>query len=76
MRIPFTDNEIGKAAKSLKNNKSIGIDDLQAELIKYAPIKTHKFIADIFNETAKTGENPKEMEIVILNPLLKLQKPP
>ena len=74
MRNPFTEEEIRKAAKSLKNNKSTGIDDLPAELIKYAPDKTHQTIADIFNEMAKTGENPKELEIGILNPLPKPKK--
>ena len=48
-----------KERKYLKNNKSTRIDDLQVELIKYAPNKTHKFIADIFNQTAKTGKNPR-----------------
>ena len=74
MRIPFTEEEIKQAAKSLKNNKSTGIDELPAELIKYAPDITYKTIADIFNEMAKTGANPKEIVIGILNPLPKPKK--
>ncbi len=33
MTIPFTADEIEKAARSLKNNKSTGIDNIKAELI-------------------------------------------
>ena len=40
MITPFTGDEIGlyEAAKSMKNGKSSGIDDIHAEHIKYASI--------------------------------------
>ena len=37
MITPFTGDEIYEAAKSMKNGKSSGIDDIHAEHIKYAP---------------------------------------
>ena len=40
MITPFTGDEIYEAAKSMKNGKSSGIDDIHAEHIKYAPPKT------------------------------------
>ena len=74
MQTPFTTEEIKKAPQSLKNNKSPGVDKIPAELIKYAPDKTFETISEIFNEMAETGENPKEIEIGILNPLPKPNK--
>ena len=56
LQTPFTRNEIANAAKSLKNNKSAGIDNLNAEYIKYAPPDVHIAIADLLNETAETGQ--------------------
>ena len=50
--------EITKAAKSLKNGKSCGIDDLNAEYIKYAPPAVHQEIANILNETAENTRYP------------------
>ena len=76
MRTPFTAEEIKEAAKSLKNGKSTGIDEMNAEYIKYAPIEVHHKIAEIFNRTAETGKNPKELEIGILTPLPKPNKKP
>ena len=42
MRSPFTADEIEKAAKKLKNGKSPGPDNVELELIKYAPIELRK----------------------------------
>ena len=55
MRTSFTEEEINQASKSLKDNKSIGIDYLPAELIKFFLPIMHQTIADIFNEIARTG---------------------
>ena len=44
---PFTGDEIYEAAKSMKNGKSSGIDDIHAEHIKYAPPSIHENIAHI-----------------------------
>ena len=71
MKIPFTTEEVRNAAKSLKNGKSAGSDNLHVEMIKYAPIEIHKEIADIFNKVAETGENINELILGILRPLQK-----
>ena len=39
MTTSFNKEEIEKAARKLKNYKSTGIDEIKAELIKYAPEK-------------------------------------
>ena len=43
MITPFTGDEIYEAAKSMKNGKSSGIDDIHAEHIKYAPPSAYFF---------------------------------
>ena len=65
---PFTELEDKTAIKSLKNNKSSGSDKINAEELKHAPEIIHKQIANIFNETAKTGVFPNKLneEILIL----------
>ena len=72
---PFHKEEIREAAHKLKNNKSTGIDEIKAELIKYAPTNVFELIAGIYNKTAKTGEHPEEMTLGILTPLQKPGKP-
>ena len=37
MERPFTEVEITKSVSRLKNNKSTGIDNISAEMIKYSP---------------------------------------
>ena len=71
MTTPFDKEEIEKAARKLKNNKSTGIDEIKAELIKYAPQNVFETIADIYNTTAKTGKHPEELIAGILTPLQK-----
>ena len=61
MRTPFTKAEVATAIKRLKNNKSPGVDEVIAELFKYAPDLVHKQIVEIYNEMAATGEYPIEI---------------
>eukprot|EP00794_Sanderia_malayensis_P010172 gene10172-11213_t len=75
MKTPFTAEEVEKAAKSLKDNKSAGIDDIKAEMIKYGPHIVHNRIAEIYNIMAETGEMPSEIIDGILIPLQKPGKP-
>ena len=74
MRQPFTGEEIKKAAKKLKNGKSAGADQLNPEFIKYAPPTIHNKIADIYNDTAETGQHPEQLTYGLLAPLPKLGK--
>ena len=55
MTSPFTSEETKKAAKSLKNNKSPGIDNIHAEFLKYAPQILHEELANTYNEIDSTG---------------------
>ena len=75
MKGPFTEVEIRKSVSWLKNNKSTGIDDISAEMIKYSPKIVYQQIADIFNEMAKTGNIPDEVIEGVLVPLPKPGKP-
>ena len=68
---PFTISEIRKAVKSMKNGKSSGCDEMYSEYLKYAPDTIIEEITHILNETAKTGNFPKELRIGILTPLPK-----
>ena len=72
MKTPFTRTEIKGAVKKLKNNKSAGMDDVVAELIKYGPDLLYDEIAVIFNSVAETGECPRE---IVFGILCALQKP-
>ena len=74
MQIPFTMEEIKKAAKRLKNGKSVGIDNINAELIKYAPDCTHQEMAKMYNLITKTGNFPSELVTGLLAPLPKPNK--
>ena len=71
MQIPFTEIEISRAVKSLKNNKSAGCDNLRAEMIKHSPKVIHGGIAKLLNHTAATGDYPREIKQGILIPLPK-----
>ena len=74
MTNPFTSSEIERAAKSMKNQKSCGEDNLNAEYIKYGSKEVHEEIASLLNKIAETGDYPKEMKSGILNPLPKQGK--
>ena len=72
---PFQLSEIKKAIKSLKNNRSPGIDNLNSELIKYGPEILHQHITDLLNEICESGEYPSELKTGLLTPLQKPGKP-
>ena len=75
MKVPFTGEEIGDAAKKLKNGKSAGPDEIQLELIKYAPPLVFDQIAKIYNDVAKEGDSVIELKLGLLRPLQKPGKP-
>ena len=72
---PFSVEEISCAIKSLKNNKSAGIDKLKSEHLKFAPVEIHQYIADILNDACEHGQYPKEISQGLLTPLQKPGKP-
>ena len=71
MKVPFTKIEVRNAIKKLKNNKSPGNDGIIVELLKYSPEKIFEIIAEIYNQTACTGEYPKEITQGILHAIQK-----
>ena len=71
MRIPFKEEEIKQAVKSLKNNRSPGVDDITAEHLKHGPDIVYDKIAQLLNHTAETGDFPMELNSGILIPLQK-----
>ena len=74
MKQPFTTEEVKYAINKLKNNKSAGLDAIQAEHLKNAPKIIPLKIAEIFNEMAETGNFPEEITQGILIPLQKQGK--
>jgi hypothetical protein len=71
MKVPFTEEEVDKAIKSLKNEKSAGTDEITAEQLKYGSNRISKGIAMILNNISKSGNFPKEIKAGILVPLPK-----
>ena len=71
MRTPFTPEEIEKASKSMKNQKSVGEDGLHAEYVKYGPPEIPNGIATLLNTIARTGKYPAEIKPGIFTPLPK-----
>ena len=68
---PFTIEEIQKAIKSLKNNRSPGDDEIRAEQLKYGGKTIPQEITNILNEVSRTGKYPTELKEGILTPLQK-----
>ena len=62
MKTPFTGLEVKKAAESLKNRKSVGDDNLDAEFVKYGPPEIHEGVAKLLNNVACTGEYPEQIK--------------
>ena len=67
----FTAKEIQKLSNKLNTDKAPGPDKLKCEFIKNAPPSTHQQIADIYNSTAATGDNPTAMVHELLHPVQK-----
>ena len=61
MKIPFKEEEIKRAVKSLRNNRSPGIDDITAEHLKNGPDIVCDKIAKLLNHVAATGDFPMEL---------------
>ena len=68
MKRPFTEIEKRKSVSRLKNNKSIGIDDISTEMIKYSPKIVYQQITDVYIEMAKTGNIQDEVIEGVLVP--------
>ncbi len=58
----------------MSNNKSLGKDNIQVELIKYAPKELHAEISQILNNIFGSNENTVKIGTGILLPLPKPKK--
>ena len=68
---PFTEEEVSKQIKRLKNDKAAGIDNILNEFLKASPEKLITVITKLFNIVLDSGMIPKEWSIGVLVPLYK-----
>ena len=74
MEPEYNAEEIEIASKKLKNNKAAGLEEVNAELIKYGCRELYKQIASLLNVTSERGDYPKEIRRGILTSLAKTPK--
>ena len=67
----FTENELKKALKNLKNNKSTGPDDILNEQIKISFPKMKDIYLKLFNIILETGTFPEEWAMGMIVPIFK-----
>ena len=72
---PLSLAEVKKAVKSLKYNKSAGIDNLTSEELKMGPDELLQSITVLINKISSTGKYPEVLNHGILVPLQKPGKP-
>ena len=65
--------EISIASNKLRNSKSLSLDNMYGEYIKYAPETTRQIIAGILRKSAETDDYLEILKEGILTPL---QRPP
>ena len=61
MKTAFTSGEVQAGIKQLQSNKNTGRDTIKAEQIKYETENIANDIATIYNEIARTGKHPVEI---------------
>ena len=71
MKVPFSPEEIIKALKSMKNNKSPGIDEINLQHLKCGCEEKSEWISKIFDIVARTGHFPIEIKQGLLVPIQK-----
>ena len=69
--LDFTVEEVLKNIKSLKNNKSEGLDFVKNEYIKNCPISVVELIVNLFNLILRTGHVPYDWSIGLIVPIFK-----
>ena len=75
MKTPFTSGETQAAINQLHNKKNSGRDKIKAEQIKYGTENIAKEIATIYNEIARNGKYPNEINQGVLAVIQKPDKP-
>lgn len=71
LEAPFTPEEIVKVIKTLKNNKSVGIDGIMNEYIKATQALMVKVYTKLFNNILDTGELPSSWLTGLIVPIYK-----
>ena len=71
LNVPFTENELKKALKNLKNNKSTGPDDILNEQIKTSFPKMKYVYLKLFNIILETGCFPEAWAEGMIVPIFK-----
>ena len=66
MKITFTSGEVQAGIKQLQSKKNARRDNIKAEQIKYETENIAKDITTIYNEIAKTGKHPNEINQGVL----------
>ena len=72
---PFTCDEIGAAARSLKNGRANGPDGIPNELLKYSSNSVHRRFADIINRSFETNSYLDPIGQANITPLQKPNRP-
>ena len=68
---PVIKAEVKEAVRSLKDNKSPGVDNIQGELLKYGGEEVIEILQDICNKVLKTGIWPEDWTTSVLIPISK-----
>ena len=71
LNIPITIDELEKAVKRLKNNKSNGVDDIVNEHIKMSINSTKHIFVKLFNIIFESGIIPNAWTIRVIHPIFK-----
>ena len=74
--LDFTVDEVMKNIKSLKNNKSEGLDFVKNEYIKNCPPSVVELIVKLFNLILRTGHVPHDWSIGLIVPIFKKKGSP
>ena len=69
--LDFTVEEVLDNIKSLKNNKSEGVDFIKNEYIKNCPLSVVELIVKLFNLILRTGHVPHDWSIGLIVPIYK-----
>jgi hypothetical protein len=64
-------NELNEIINNMKNKKAIGIDNMNIELLKYAPTSVKYRFLDIINIYWKTYQIPKSWLTALITPIFK-----
>ena len=71
INVPFTENEIRNAIKSLKNNKATGVDLILNDHLKILSHIISPILVDLFNLVFDTGIIPESWTLGMIQPIFK-----